>query len=115
MMQSENSEILEYIKEFLRYNNFSNTVECLEAEIKTKQFSGKLSTKQNAPSRKEDLPRIYSLMKDDGNKSKRELNMEKDMKNFNKKYKQILQAGRQIFSVSIQLLQLLHSLKEVKL
>ena len=34
------------------------------------------------------------------------------MKQFNKKYQQILQAGRQIFSVSINLLQLLHSLKE---
>lgn len=39
--------------------------------------------------------------------------MEKEMKQFQKKYQQILQAGRQIFSVSINLLQILHSMKEV--
>ena len=43
-------------------------------------------------------------MKNNDFKTKREINLEKDIKNFNKKYQQILQAGRQIFSVSINLL-----------
>ena len=32
-----NSEIQDYIKEFLKYNNFSNTMEVLDAEFKTIQ------------------------------------------------------------------------------
>lgn len=108
-------EIQDYLKEFLKYHNFSNTLECFEAEIKTKQVSNKvMNKKQNIFNKKEEMPRIYSLFKTDGNKTKREINMEKEMKNFNKKYQQILQAGRQIFSVSINLLQMLHSMKEVK-
>lgn len=112
----EELEIQDYFKEFLKYHHFSNTLECLEAEIKTKQVSNKVvNKKQNIFNKKEEMPRIYSLFKTDGNKTKREINMEKEMKNFNKKYQQILQAGRQIFSVSINLLQMLHSMKEVKL
>ena len=32
-----NSEIQDYIKEFLKYNNLSNTIEVLDAEYKTIQ------------------------------------------------------------------------------
>lgn len=113
-MQSENQEIYEYIKEFLKFNSFTNTLECFEAEIKTKQVSSKVINKQTNPlMKKEDQPRLYSLLKSDGAKTKREINLEKEFKTFNKKYQQILQAGRQIFSVSINLLQMLHSMKEV--
>ena len=37
-MQSlpETTEINEYIKEYLRHSGMMNTLECLEAEIKTK-------------------------------------------------------------------------------
>lgn len=112
----EDQEIYEYIKEYLKYNNLSNTLECFEAENKTKLVSSKVTNKkQNILVKKEELPRIYTLFKAEGNKTKREINMEKEMKTFNKKYQQILQAGRQIFSVSINLLQMLHSMKEVKI
>lgn len=112
--QLENQEIYEYIKEFLKFNSFSNTLECFEAENKTKQVSNKVTNKQpNLLLKKEDQPRLYSLLKSDGAKTKREINLEKEFKTFNKKYQQILQAGRQIFSVSINLLQMLHSMKEV--
>lgn len=113
-LQSENQEIYEYIREFLKFNSFSNTLECFDAEIKTKQVSNKVLNKQmNLLMKKEDLPRLYSLFKSDGGKTKREITLEKEFKAFNKKYQQILQAGRQIFSVSINLLQMLHSMKEV--
>ena len=113
-LQADNLEIFDYIKEFLKFNSFSNTLECFEAEFKTKQVSSKVTNRQ--PSllmKKEDQPRLYSLLKSDGAKTKREINLEKEFKAFNKKYQQILQAGRQIFSVSINLLQMLHSMKEV--
>ncbi|CAD8144528.1 unnamed protein product [Paramecium pentaurelia] len=107
------NEINEYIKEYLRYSNYSNTLECFEAEIKSKQVSNKMLNKQQVIKQTgDDVPRIFQLLKSDNIKSKREINLEKDQKQFNKKYQQILQAGRQIFSVSINLLQLLHSLKE---
>ena len=113
-LQAENQEIFEYIKEFLKFNSFSNTLECFDAEIKTKQVSNKVTNKQpNLLLKKEDQPRLYSLLKSEGSKTKREINLEKEFKAFNKKYQQILQAGRQIFSVSINLLQMLHSMKEV--
>ena len=35
----------------------------------------------------DDLPRIYSLLKNDTLKTKREVNLEKEYKEFNKKYK----------------------------
>ena len=113
-LQADNLEIFDYIKEFLKFNSFSNTLECFEAEFKTKQVSSKVTNRQ--PSllmKKEDQPRLYSLLKSDGAKTKREINLEKEFKAFNKKDQQILQAGRQIFSVSINLLQMLHSMKEV--
>lgn len=113
-LQADNLEIFDYIKEFLKFNSFSNTLECFEAEFKTKQVSSKVTNRQpNLLMKKEDQPRLYSLLKSDGAKTKREINLEKEFKAFNKKYQQILQAGRQIFSVSINLLQMLHSMKEV--
>jgi hypothetical protein len=63
----------------------------------------------------EDLPRLVQFFKKDNNKSVREINLEKELKAFNKKYQLILQAGRQIFSVSINLLQILHSMREVNI
>jgi len=116
-MNSENYEINEYIKEYLKYNGFTNTLECFEAEIRTKQVSNKLtgknvltnSNKQGA----EDAPRLYALFRGDGAKGKKDTALEKEYKALNKKYNQILQAARQIFSVSVSCLQLLHNLKEV--
>jgi hypothetical protein len=32
----ENPEIIEYIKEYLRFNKLNNTLECFDAEFKTK-------------------------------------------------------------------------------
>lgn len=45
-------------------------------------------------------------------KTKNEQNMEKQNKTQHKKYQEVLQAGRQIFSVSINLLQIIHNIKE---
>ncbi|EGR27657.1 hypothetical protein IMG5_191980 [Ichthyophthirius multifiliis] len=107
------NEVNKYIKEYLQYLGLNNTLDCFEAELKSKQVINKVvKQQQQQSSRPEDLPRLYQLLKGDNKQSKRELNLEKDMKAQNKKYQQILQAGRQIFSVSINLLQILHSLKE---
>jgi hypothetical protein len=35
-MSSLKPDVIDHIKEFLQYNKLTNTLECLEAEIKTK-------------------------------------------------------------------------------
>jgi hypothetical protein len=51
-------------------------------------------------------------MKLSTNKTKSETQLEKDNKIINKKYQEVLQAGRQIFAVSINLLQIIHNIKD---
>lgn len=113
----ETNDINQYVLEYLKFHNYTNTLECFEAEIRTKQVSSKLTGKvpglsQNAKG--EDLPKIYGMMKGETAKTKRETTLDKDYKALNKKYNQVLQAARQIFSVSVSCLQLLHNLKEVR-
>jgi hypothetical protein len=110
----DQTEVNEYVREYLRYAGFSNTLEIFDSEIKTKAVSSKLA-RANAAQRNEEEPRIYSFFKPDQTKTRRELNLEKDHKDFQKKYNMILQAARQIFSVSVNCLQLLHSMKEVNM
>ena len=82
----ENAEIVDYIKEYLRFNKLTNTLECFDAEFKTKQVSNKMKV-QNNQYKKEDLPRIYSFFgPNSSGKNKRELNLEKEIKLQNKKY-----------------------------
>ena len=38
----DQTEIQEYIKEYLKYGGFINTLECYTAEIKSKQVSSKM-------------------------------------------------------------------------
>lgn len=94
----EPQEINQYIIEYLRYNNYTGTLEHFESELR-KQAAGKLPIK---PHSKGEEPKLCSMVKGEAHKS------------LNKKYNQVLQAARQIFSVSVSCLQLLHSLKEVK-
>jgi len=106
----ETNDINQYVLEFLRFHNYTNTLECFEAEIRTKQVSSKLTGKVPGLNQKtEDLPRIYGMIKGESAKTKRETTLDKDFKALNKKYNQVLQAARQIFSVSVSCLQLLHS------
>ncbi|CAD8056604.1 unnamed protein product [Paramecium sonneborni] len=79
------NEINEYIKEYLRYSNYYNTFECFEAEIKSKQVTNKMLNKQQVIKQTgDDMPRIFHLLKSDNIKSKREINLEKESKQFNK-------------------------------
>ena len=111
----DSNDINQYVLEYLRFHNYTNTLECFEAEIRTKQVSSKLTGKVPgmSQSKAEDLPRLYGMMKGETAKTKRETTLDKDYKVLNKKYNQVLQAARQIFSVSVSCLQLLHNLKEV--
>lgn len=109
----DNLEINDYIKEYLRHYNFQNTIECFEAELRTKQVS-KMNSKASTQ-KLEDQPRICQLLKGDSSKLKLNINADKELKQLNKKYSQVLQAARQIFSVAVNCLQLLHNLKDVSI
>ena len=107
-------ELHPYIIEYLQFAGFTNTLECFEAEAKTKQIASKFATKPNQPkTQPENLPKICSLLKGDPAKPKNEEDLEQQLKSLTKQYNQVLQAGRQIFSVAVSCLQLLYGFKEV--
>lgn len=63
------------------YLGLLNTADCFEAEIKQKQSNGR-SLKMINP-KSDDAPRLYALLKSDGtngNKTKREINLENEMR-----------------------------------
>lgn len=52
------------------------------------------------------------MLRTNPSKTKIELQLEKENKTVIKKYQEVLQAGRQIFAVSINLLQIIHNIKD---
>ena len=63
----ENAELNEYIKQYLRFNNYSNTLDCFEAEINAQRMSTKLTNKTvlKDPDQIVEAPRLYSMLKDE--------------------------------------------------
>ncbi len=57
------NDINEYIREYLRFHNMSQSLENFEAEIKTKQMPKRL---RNELSDKKEEPRIHILFKQVG-------------------------------------------------
>ena len=56
--------------------------------------------------------KLETVLQCPANKTKNEVQLERENKAQVKKYQEVLQAGRQIFSVSINLLQIIHNIKE---
>ena len=65
----DSQEINEYIKEYLRFVGLHSTLDHFESECKSKPVSQKLLQKVTN-SKQEDLPRIYTLLKQDNFKVK---------------------------------------------
>lgn len=61
------------------------------------------------------MPKLYKLFESDKPKAEREKRMEKAQMEFLKKHNALLQSARQIFSIAINCLQQLQSLKEGKI
>jgi len=88
--RQQNQELNEYIKEYLKYSGLNSTIECFEAELKAKSVQGKLVGQKVGQTQKpEELPRLAILFKQDNFMTKRELNLEKEIKANNKKYQQV--------------------------
>ena len=107
------NQINEYIAEYLRHHNMFNTIEAFENEIKTKQLPQ--SMKPGGAIIQKEEPKIHILFKPTENKTPRELNLEQDFKEINKKYNLVIQAARQIFAESIKLIRDLLGVRSVKL
>ena len=103
-------EINDYLREYLKYYNMHATLDALETEVKTKQMPKRLRN-ENPPNREE--PRLQLLFRASERRTKLELNLERDLKELNRKYAAVMQGARQIFSVSINFIQGLMTHKEV--
>ena len=58
------------------------------------------------------MPRLITLKKHQYTLNRREVNLDKEFKNNAKKYKQIITASKNVFGVTINLVQMLSSFKE---
>lgn len=108
--------INENIKEYFRFHGYVNTLECFEAEIRAKIVSSKLQNGMipDLSGKEKEEPRIYSLFTGAEAKTNREMNTEKEMKETKRQFHQIRQAARQIFSVSVSLIEKLNKMKEIQ-
>jgi len=110
------NKINDYIKEFLKFNKYNSTLDCFEAEERTKFVTKKaIQTEINrvpVEDQMEDFPRLYRFFDTDSDKTARERRLEKETKLLQSKHQAVLQSARQIFSIAINCLQHLHSLKD---
>ena len=88
----ENVEINEYIKQYLKFNEFQNTLECFTAEINTQRMSSKLNKKliMKDPEQSMDAPRLYSMLKSEQIKTFREKQLSENYKIIHKKYTEVI-------------------------
>lgn len=105
-------EINEYIKEYLRHHNMFGTLENFENEVKVKQLPARLKQAHTGTLPKEE-PKLHQLFKKNDKKTQNEINLEHEYKEINKKYNLVIQAARQIFTVSINLIQTLLGVRSV--
>lgn len=59
-----------------------------------------------------EVPRLLNLKKSNGSVNRREVNLDRDLRNNTKKFKQIVVASKSVFSVTINLIQMLSGFKE---
>ena len=114
----DNLQINDLIKDYLRYNSFDNSYECFDAEIRTKIVAKKLTQKPNeskALEKPRDPPRIYTMIKGENARTKRENNLEKDIEFISKKFMQVIQAGREVTAIAVKSIQMLSRFTDVLL
>ena len=104
------NELNQYVKEYLRHYGMLQTAELMEKEIKTKQMPKRLRGEDKKSS---EPPRLERLFTKNDEISRKELDLQKDLKDLNKKYNMVIQGARQIFSVSINFISNLIQVKEV--
>ena len=75
MSSKDYEKINEHIKEFLKFNGYTSTLECLEAEERTKKVTSKSKQSVKVPGQQamgEDVPKMYKLFEGEGSMNQRE-------------------------------------------
>lgn len=98
--EKENQRINQLIKDFFKYKKFDNAQECFDAEIKTKKFI----KSKNKPSQGQKEPILNRMIRGESYQTLKEENKKRDIKERRKRYQNLLQAGRQVFSIAINCL-----------
>ena len=89
MSYEKYERINEYIKEFLKFNNYQSTLECLEAEERMMKVTSKDKRSIKVPN--DDLnttPKLYRMFEGEG--GAREKKFESDMKRLQNKHQGVL-------------------------
>lgn len=96
-------QINEVIKDYLKNQEFENTMECFNHELKTKIINKKL-TNITVDISDAATPEIFKQIKGESNKSQDEKKKDKVNSETTKRYLDLLTGSRQIFSASVALL-----------
>jgi len=86
-----------YIKEFLKFNKYQSTLECLEAEERTKMVTSKKKQMNIHPEEQkgiDEFPRLYRFFESDSVANGREKRLDRDLKSLQNKHQSILQSAR---------------------
>lgn len=92
-MSKNYDQINTYIKEFLKFNGYSSTLECMEAEERTKKVTNKSKTVVKRPEDKsfdQNVPKLYALFEGSGGIISRESRFENDLRKLQNKHVSVL-------------------------
>lgn len=101
---SDYERINQYIKEFLRFNKYQSTLECFEAEERTKLVTSKtkkMNIHPDDPKILDTFPRMYRFFDSDQHSSDREGRLERQIKVLQTRHNDLLASARQIFAVAV--------------
>ena len=98
----------EIIKEYLEHNKLSSTLECFQAEIKSKSLVKKSRISQDTATH---LPRLYTLCMGDGAKSANQSATEKRLEQSTKRAEVLLSSSKKIFEIAVSCISLLEEHK----
>lgn len=110
-MHKEDTEALDFVKDFLKQHGLKSTLECLEKEENYKNIGNERKNKDQI-NIEEKYSKLNKLIQENREKNKQISKLQDNVKILDKKHKNILQCARQIFSIVINCLQQLHNIKD---
>ena len=112
LFPTEVQKLHEYIKDYLRFAKFNDTLECFDAEINAKIVSKKLED-IDLDFTNEGSPELFKMMKGTSSQSLETQKRLKQMEDVNDKYLDLLAGSRQIYGLSVKLLDICEENKTV--
>lgn len=100
----------EHIQEFLQFHNMNETLENFRREIKTRQMP--LRLRNDVAYREKQCPRLHTIFAQN-REIIEELNIKKKFLDISKKYRLVIHAAKQMFSVSMNFMQSLSTLPDI--